>query len=139
MVKFFTRLGILPYLAVGIGLLLLGLLALNHITENMWAIDVERLDLIRLTAQDQAVATTLMRSATLEIVFAFLAAALICFVAIRAARQKGLSVSHLSRPRRLHMDRNGAHQPHSGVAVVDASAGNAQARPRPAAHCDRRS
>ena len=33
---------------------LVGLLALNHITENLWPIDVARLDLIRSTALDQA-------------------------------------------------------------------------------------
>lgn len=77
MVKFIKRLGIMPYLAVGLGLLLIGLLALLHITENLWPIDVERLDLIRLTALDQASATTLLSSANLEIIFAFLAALLV--------------------------------------------------------------
>lgn len=77
MVKLIARLGILPYLAVGLGLLLLGLLALNHITENLWPIDVARLDLIRSTALDEASATTLMSSANLEIIFAFLAALLV--------------------------------------------------------------
>jgi hypothetical protein len=77
MVKFIARLGILPYLLVGAGLLLVGLLALDHITENFWPIDVARLDLIRLTALDEASATTLMSSANLEIVFAFLAAVLV--------------------------------------------------------------
>ncbi|MFN2223410.1 MAG: hypothetical protein PVH65_13995 [Chloroflexota bacterium] len=77
MVKLITRLGILPYLAVGLGLLLIGLLALNQITENLWPIDVTRLDLIRLTALDEASATTLLSSANLEIVFAFLAALLV--------------------------------------------------------------
>lgn len=77
MVKLMARLGILPYLAVGAGLLLIGLLALNHITENLWPIDVARLDLIRLTALDQASATTLLRAANLEIVLAFLAALLV--------------------------------------------------------------
>jgi hypothetical protein len=77
MVKLIRRLGILPYLGVGLGLLLIGLLALNHITENMWPIDVERVDLIRLTALGQVSATTLMGSANLEIIFAFLAALLV--------------------------------------------------------------
>ena len=77
MVKFFTRLGVLPYLLVGLGLLLIGLLALNHITANLWPIDVARLDLIRSTALDRADATTLLRSANLEIIFASLAAVLI--------------------------------------------------------------
>jgi hypothetical protein len=77
MVKLVARLGIMPYLAVGLILLLIGLTALNHITENLWPIDVARLDLIRLTALDQASATTLLGSANLEIVFAFLAALLV--------------------------------------------------------------
>ncbi len=77
MVKLIRRLGILPYLALGLGLLLIGLLALNHITENLWPIDVARLDLIRSTALDQASATTLLSSANLEIIFAFLAALLV--------------------------------------------------------------
>ncbi len=76
MVKLFTRMGIFPYLVLGFGLLLLGLLALNHITNNLWPIDVSRLDLIRSTALDRAEATTLLRSANLELVFAFLAAVL---------------------------------------------------------------
>lgn len=77
MVKLIRRLGLLPYLGVGLGLLLIGLLALNQITENMWPIDVERVDLIRLTALGQISATTLMGSANLEIIFAFLAALLV--------------------------------------------------------------
>jgi hypothetical protein len=77
MVKLITRLGILPYLAVGLGLLLIGLLALFHITENLWPIDVARLDLIRSTALDEASATALLSSANLEIIFAFLAALLV--------------------------------------------------------------
>lgn len=77
MVKLIARMGLLPYFIVGIGLLLLGLLALNHITGSLWPIDVARLDLIRSTALDQADATTLLRSANLEIVFAFLAALLV--------------------------------------------------------------
>jgi hypothetical protein len=77
MVKLISRLGLIPYLLVGTGLLLVGLLALNHITENLWPIDVARLDLIRSTALDQAEATTLLGSANLEIVFAFLAALLV--------------------------------------------------------------
>jgi hypothetical protein len=82
MVKLAGRLGILPYLAVGLGLLLIGLLALNHITENLWPIDVERLDLIRSTALDQASATTLLSAANLEIIFAFLAALLVAITGL---------------------------------------------------------
>lgn len=100
MVKLISRLGVVPYLLVGAGLLLVGLLALNHITENLWPIDVARLDLIRSTALDQVEATTLLRSADLEIVFAFLAAVLITVtglvlpVAFVLNRRFGRSPSH---------------------------------------------
>jgi len=77
MVKLIERMGILPYLAVGVGLILVGSLALDQITSTLWPIDVARLDLIRSTALDRAEATTLLRSANLEIVFAFLAALLV--------------------------------------------------------------
>lgn len=100
MVKLISRLGVIPYLLVGIGLFLVGLLALNHITENLWPIDVARLDLIRSTALDQAEATTLLRSANLEIVFAFLASLLVAVtglalpVAYVLNRRFGRSPSH---------------------------------------------
>jgi hypothetical protein len=69
--------GLLPYLALGLGLTFIGLIALSHITENFWAIDVSRLDLIRLIPQGEVSATTLLSNANLEIIFAFLAAVLI--------------------------------------------------------------
>jgi hypothetical protein len=94
--------GIFPYLVLGFGLLLLGLLVLNHVTGNLWPIDVGRLDLIRSTALDRAEATTLLRSANLEIVFAFLAAVLITFTGLTLPlayilnRRFGRSPSHSS-------------------------------------------
>ena len=77
MVKLISRMGLLPYLALGLGLLFIGLIALSNITENFWAIDVSRLDLIRLIPQGEVSATTLLSSANLEIIFAFLAAVLV--------------------------------------------------------------
>lgn len=68
-----TRLGILPYFLIGVALFILGLLAVNHIVNNFWPIDVARLDLIRDTAVGEAEATTLLRAANVEIIFAFMA------------------------------------------------------------------
>ncbi len=72
--KLTSRFAVMPYLLMGVALLLLGFLALNHIVDNLWPIDVTRLDLIRDTALDRADATQLLRSANGEIIFAFLAA-----------------------------------------------------------------
>ena len=49
-----------------------------------------------------------------------------------------LPVSDLRRPRRLHVVRHRAHQPHCRLAVVDAAAGDAQATAWPADHGDGR-
>ncbi|UCG25493.1 MAG: hypothetical protein JSW55_05750 [Chloroflexota bacterium] len=105
MVKLFTRMGIFPYLVLGFGLLLLGLLALNHVTANLWPIDVGRLDLIRSTALDRAEATTLLRSANLEIVFAFLAALLV-------------TVTGLALPIAYILNRRFGRSPSSSLLVV---------------------
>jgi hypothetical protein len=67
------RLGFLPFFLVGAGLFLIGALAVNHIVNNFWPIDVARLDLIRDTAAGEAEATSLLRAANIEIIFAFLA------------------------------------------------------------------
>ena len=45
---------------------------------------------------------------------------------LRAAGQTGLPVSDLRRPRRLHVVRHRAHQPHSRLANVDAATRDAQ-------------
>ena len=68
------RMGFLLYLLIGIGLGAVGLLAVNHIVNTFWPIDVERLDLVRAVAVDRASSTQLLKSANLEIVFSFLAA-----------------------------------------------------------------
>lgn len=68
------RLGIVPYLVLGLGLLALGLLAMNHAVDSWWPFDVARLDLVRATALDQVDPTALMESANVDIIFAFLCA-----------------------------------------------------------------
>lgn len=68
------RLGILPYLVLGLGLLVLGLLAMNHAVDSWWPFDVARLDLVRATALDQVDPAALMESANVDIIFAFLCA-----------------------------------------------------------------
>lgn len=70
------RLGVIPYLLLGAGLLVLGLLAINHIVDNFWPFDVQRLDLLRATALDQIDAPAILEAANLEILLAFLAAVL---------------------------------------------------------------
>jgi hypothetical protein len=77
MVDFLRRLGILPFLLLGIALLLLGLLALNHIVNNFWPFDVQRLDLIRATATGRVDAPTLLEAVNLEILLAFLASVMV--------------------------------------------------------------
>lgn len=69
----FDRLGVLPYLLLGVGLLVLGLLATNHIVNNFWPFDVSRLDLVRASALDRANASAMMEAANGQIVMAFLA------------------------------------------------------------------
>jgi hypothetical protein len=70
----FRKLGIIPYLILGLGLLALGILAMNHAVDNWWPFDVARLDLVRATALDQVDPAALMESANVDIVFAFLCA-----------------------------------------------------------------
>lgn len=77
MKKPFKRLGIIPYFILGFGLLILGLMAMNHIINNWWPMDVERIDLVRATALDQVDPASLMDSANTEIILAFLSAVLV--------------------------------------------------------------
>lgn len=67
------RLGIIPILLLGIGLFALGLLAVNQIVNTMWPFDVQRLELVRATAQQRVDAAILLSSARNDIVIAFLA------------------------------------------------------------------
>ena len=75
--KIVNRFGVIPYLILGLGLLILGLMAMNHIVDNWWPFDVNRLDLVRATARDQVDPTSLMDAANTEIIFAFLSAVLV--------------------------------------------------------------
>ena len=77
MLKTFERLGITPYLLLGFGLMVLGIMAMNHIVDNWWPFDVNRLDLVRSTALDQVDPASLMDAANTEIILAFLSAVLV--------------------------------------------------------------
>lgn len=68
-----NRLGIFPYLLLGAGLLVLGVLATNYIVNSFWPFDVARLDLVRDTALDRANASAMLEAANSQIVLAFLA------------------------------------------------------------------
>ena len=71
------RLGLLPYLFLGAGLLVLGMLAANHIVDNFWPFDVARLDLVRATALDRVDATSILDAGNNEIILAFLASVMV--------------------------------------------------------------
>lgn len=73
----FSRLKIVPFLLVGFGLLFLGLMALNHIVNTFWPLDVSRLDLVRETALGRADPTLLVTTADPVVILAFLAAVMI--------------------------------------------------------------
>ena len=66
------RLGIIPYLLIGAFILIIGLMALLYITNNFWPFDVNRIDLVRATAVNQADSSSLMAAANTEILFGFL-------------------------------------------------------------------
>ena len=82
MKKSFARLGVTPYFLLGFGLLILGLMAMNHIVDNWWPFDVTRLDLVRATAIDQVDPASLMDAANTEIILAFLSAVLVAATGI---------------------------------------------------------
>lgn len=71
------KMGVLPTLSLGAGLLFIGLSTINYIVDNWWLFDVERLDLLRDTALFRADSLALMDAANPEILLAFLAAVLI--------------------------------------------------------------
>jgi hypothetical protein len=100
-----TRLSILPFLAVGIGLFLLGLISLNHIVNNFWPMDVERLDLVRDTALGQADSTLLLTTSDPIVILAFLAALMI-------------SVTGLVLPLAYFLNRRFGKSPSSQFLVV---------------------
>ncbi|HSM58575.1 MAG TPA: hypothetical protein VK879_20645 [Candidatus Sulfomarinibacteraceae bacterium] len=71
------RLGILPFLLLGGGLFVLGLMATNHIANNFWPFDVARLDLVRGAALDTVDATSIMEAINTDIMLAFLAGVMV--------------------------------------------------------------
>ena len=75
--RFRQRLGVFPALLLGSGLLLIGLMTLNHIVNNWWPIDVARVDLVRDTGLDRVEAATLLEAANSELIVAFLGAILV--------------------------------------------------------------
>jgi hypothetical protein len=82
MSKTMSRLGVIPSLLLGAALLAVGLLALDHIVNNWWPFNVDRLDLVRATALERAEAALLLDAANLEIVLAFLGSALVAVTGI---------------------------------------------------------
>lgn len=77
MSDFYERMGAVPFLLLGIGLLLLGLLAVNHIVNNFWPFDVGRLELVRAAVEGRADAPTMLEAANVEILLAFLASVMV--------------------------------------------------------------
>lgn len=71
------RLAIIPILLLSAGLIVLGLLALNHISNTMWPFDVTRIELVRATVQQRVDASMLLAAANSEIILAFLASVVV--------------------------------------------------------------
>ena len=67
------RLRIFPIVGLGVLIAILGFLALLQIVNNWWPFDVARLDLVRVTPQDQAEAALMLEAGNLEIILTFLA------------------------------------------------------------------
>ena len=74
---YLNRLGGIPFVLVGNGLLVLGVLALSHIVNNFWPFDVARLDLVRATALDRIDAAAILEAANGELLLAFLASVMV--------------------------------------------------------------
>ena len=66
------RLGILPFLLLGIGLFGIGLYTINTIVNSWWPLDVTRIDLVRATALDQIDAASILDAANIEIILVLL-------------------------------------------------------------------
>ena len=75
--NYLRRMGVLPYLLLGAGLVALGLMAVDHIVNAFWPFDVARLDLVRASAQGSADAAQLLEAASLEVLLAFLASVMV--------------------------------------------------------------
>lgn len=77
MSDYYERMGVVPFLLLGIGLLLLGLLAVNHVVNNFWPFDVSRLELVRAAAEGRADAPSMLEAVNLDILLAFLASVMV--------------------------------------------------------------
>ncbi len=71
--KVWQRLGVIPYLLLGLGLFFIGFTALDYIVNNFWPIETTRLDLIRATTLDRVDVTSLLDASNTELIIAFLA------------------------------------------------------------------
>lgn len=77
MQKQIEKMGALPYILFGLALILIGLVALNHLT-NLWLFDAsQRIDLLRALAADQADSTMIIEAALPEMILAFLSLVLV--------------------------------------------------------------
>ncbi len=75
--RFSERLGVFPFLILGIVLFILGLYTLNSIINNWWPFDVARIDLVQGVSTGQIEAATLLDAARADILLAFLGTILI--------------------------------------------------------------
>lgn len=76
MSKLTARLGVFPFLLIGTGLFIIGIITLNHIVNNWFPFDVGRLDLVRDVAQGEGEAANLLEAANIDIILVFLMAIL---------------------------------------------------------------
>lgn len=97
--NFARRLGVLPVLALSAGLVALGLLAVNRVVNTMWPFDVNRIELVRATAQQRVDAAMLLAAANNEIILAFLASVVVAvaglFMPLAYYLNKRLNPPHL--------------------------------------------
>lgn len=96
--KLVHRLGVIPYLLLGLGMLALSLLALDHIVNSFWPFDVTRIDLLRATGLGNIDAPAILEDANQEFIIAFLAALV-------------LGVAGLVLPLAYYLNRRFDHQP----------------------------
>jgi hypothetical protein len=99
------RFKVIPFLVMGVGLFLIGLLSVNHIINSLWPIDVARLDLVRDTALYEAEVTQLLQASNAEIILAFLAA-------------EAVAVTGLTLPLAYYLNKRFGHAPSQHFFVV---------------------
>lgn len=73
MSKLTARLGVFPFLLIGIGLFVIGIITLNYIVNSWYPFDTERIDLVRAVAQGEGEAANILEAANTDIVLVFLA------------------------------------------------------------------